>query len=149
MTPAVPSPVPDSGSLSHPLYLKQLGDLLVELVGQLVGKAAAHQVPTAVQGELRVAERVERAGRSLQHCLPRVLLHHLLQLPQHQLQVLRGEGAVGGTGTRRLPRDKGQGASHRDKGTCSLLQGGMVRVRPPPREEEDSHGPPRGTETAP
>lgn len=76
-------------SLSPSSYLQQLSKFLLEAVGQQIHQLAAGKVHTAEERELRITEHIESMSSSLKHCWVCMLHHHLLELLQEQLQVLR------------------------------------------------------------
>lgn len=69
--------------------LKQFFKLLLEAVGQEIHQLAARKVHPAEERELRITQQIEGVSASLKHCGLRVFHHHLLELLQEQLQVLR------------------------------------------------------------
>lgn len=81
--------------LSH---LQQLSNACLAPLCQLICQDAQGQVCVGPGGQLGGTEGMEGTGGSAQHPLPRVLLYHLLQLPQQQLQVLWAQGHSRGHG---------------------------------------------------
>lgn len=69
--------------------LKQFFELLLEAVGQEIHQLAAGKVHPGEERELRITQQIEGVSTSLKHCRLRVLYHHLLELLQEQLQMLR------------------------------------------------------------
>ena len=69
--------------------LKQFFKLLLEAVCQEIHQLAAGKVHPGEERELRITQQIEGVSASLKHRRLRVLHHHLLELLQEQLQVLR------------------------------------------------------------
>lgn len=88
-----PLPPPRTPLRGYPgSHLQQFVELLLEAVSQQIHELATGKVHPAEEGELGVAEQAEGVSSSLEHRGLCVLHHHLLQLLQQQLQVLRGKG---------------------------------------------------------
>ena len=85
------SPTQVWGVLSHSptSNLKQFFKLLLEAVSQEIHQLAAGKVHPAEERELRITQQIEGVSASLKHCGLCVFHHHLLELLQEQLQVLR------------------------------------------------------------
>lgn len=88
------SPTQVWGVLSHSptSNLKQFFKLLLEAVGQEIHQLAAGKVHAGEKCELRITQQIEGVSACLKHRRLRMLHHHLLELLQEQLQVLRKKG---------------------------------------------------------
>lgn len=123
---ASPTQVWGVPSRSPTSNLQQLFKLLLEAVSQQIHKLAAGKVHPAEERELRITEQIEGMSTSLKHRWFCVLHHHLLELLQEQLQVLRektvGEDrAVGGAG-RTTPPGGSRGGEERNRVESFKLQ---------------------------